>query len=612
MARIKENKTNTGKYANLMKDIQNNHRQIRYDLSDGFNATIIDLLHSSIDSSGKISDNDMEKIVDKASFSPFLRTFLRDYYAFKIPEQLLDKLIEITPATEIKFMLNRNELTGKQIDDIILKYEVHMASDLQDYLNEYPNRVSRNVIEHLLEHRTWEFERWEYSPYKLTDNPKHIEKGIELAKGDINEELNLALINNKNIGVLKREEIFKLGCDYSKVENPTPNMAKEIYISASQMAFDYDYRFEYAQKVDQAAKQISKHMSVLPYDCLYDLIRRCEHNNHFDHLITDMASKIEDDNILSEIIKTKDAFKNAKMIIFNKPRLNEKTYYELTLGTKMSSNKRHHCLKLMHTNPMLNEHLLDEFFEKPDKNMLMAMLVSPYNSVNTDNKILHTPLSDSKIETLWLLKQKLNENNQYFAPHNYSVMAGITLRLLEERSSDVAREILSKIVSTKSPKGLYTDEQEKFIREKLTEILKEKSADKDVKKAIKSFIKKFEKDVERDKPFFIKEINSGSLNFPIFKIENTSEIKLSVHNVEFADKQWFNDMIKKLQSLPESTLKKMKDIIIKDIAEDNNYKREAIQYRIYQIADFYNAINDKLKEIEQENNKIREQIDLEI
>lgn len=601
MAKNIRNQYIAPKYENIVNDIEIKSKRLPFNLTDGFNIKDIELLDKYTLRNGEISDEGMSKIMEKVKFSPFLRYFFRHKYHHTIPKEHMDKLIESTPATEIKFMLDRPDLNSEQIDDVILKYETYMASNLKDYINEYPDKISDTVIEHLFKFRSADFKRWDYAPFSVVKDKKRIEREIEnIHLFGSNEKLSLALINNPIVDYRIKEELFKDGCDYLKIKNPTKNMLKDIYASATQMIFDYDYTFEYATKIDEAKKQLQKHMHCFPDACLYDLIKRCKHNERHSHLITDVAMATNLDDILKEIVSTKDGcFTEAKLVIHNKKTMGEKTYEVLTSGMKTLSKKRAYALKLIFTGPIVNEKLLDEFFEKPDRNMLIAMLVSPYNSVEFDNKILHCNINDkefsNKIETLWLIKQKLNQEHHYFAPVNYTVLADIAIRVLDDKSHISSRGALANVLGNMNSKGLYKKEQEKFIKEKLNEVLREKDINRDVKLAIKSFLKQFDKNIEREQPFLPTAI--GFVDFPIFTT-NLFNIKLSRMIVESIDKEKYKEMIGKLEILPQSTLEKMKSVILRDIVEDKGYKKEEIQFRIYKIADFYNAIDNRIKEIQ--------------
>lgn len=598
------------KYKKLISDIERRNKIITGTIDNKFHSY---LLEQYTKSDGTIPNDKLLKIINAAKFNPFLRNAIREHYHYQMSEFLLDKLIEITPATEIKFMLCRNDLTSQQINDIILKYETYMASSLEDYINEFPDKISNTVLNHIFTKRTRDFKRWNYSPYKITNNKKEIDMALKSAKASVdNEKLNLALINNPNINDKEREEIFFLGCDYKKVENPTPNMAKEIYMSAVQTIFDCDYTEEHFKEIEQAKEQIQKHMSILPTECLYDLIRRCEYDisdkNEYNakayNLIMELVNTTNDGKILREILNGNIYFFDAKLMINNKEKIDEKTYVELTKNLLSIPEKMSYFLRTAFTCSITNEKILNEFFKTPlpDKNMLMALLVSPYSSLKLCDKVetasaIYGEKFYNKIRTLQLLREKLNENGEYEMPYIYSIMAKITLNLLEDDANPASRTILA--IATTEYGGLYNQKTVDFIKNTLNKITHTEGANNAVKKEINAFLKQFEKELETDRPFLANDTHSAK--FPIFTIENGNKIKLSNQAVEQSNGDIYNEMIKNLNNLSKPTLEKMKFIITRDIFEKFNNKITDVQYRIYKIADFYNAIDERIKNIEKEN-----------
>lgn len=104
MAKNIRNQYIAPKYENIVNDIETKSKRLPFNLTDGFNIKDIELLDKYTLRNGEISDEGMSKIMEKVKFSPFLRYFFRHKYHYTISKEHMDKLIESTPATEIKFI----------------------------------------------------------------------------------------------------------------------------------------------------------------------------------------------------------------------------------------------------------------------------------------------------------------------------------------------------------------------------------------------------------------------------------------------------------------------------------------------------------------------------
>ena len=580
----------------LLIDINKECKRVKYNLFETYYERDFELIEKDMDKNGKISDTGLRNIVVESTHRPFLRYFLREQYNYSIPEVLMDDFINRTPATEIHFLLQRNDLNSHQIDRIILEYEAHRGTNIGNLIESNPELFSSAVINHLYKNRSKDFERWNYAPFKLISKTEYINETIEmLSLFPNNEKLNTAVINNLNFPVKVREECFENGCDYLKVEGGTPKMVEEIYASAVQMVFDYDYIFEYAQKIDNAKKQIIKHIDMMPHGCIYDLIRRCEHSGRFEELMSSVVSNTNNGKILAEILKLN--YKTPNMLIINKQRIDEALYKEITKDIKLTSSKRQYAIKMLYTNPIFDESILNEFLEKPDKNMMMAMIIAPYHSKQLDEKMY--AMGDSEIKTLYKIKEKLNEENRYFNPRVHFALLEVFMRLSTDHSSKAPREILGTYLNAHHPQGLLRIEESNFIKKQMYSILEDKEANPRVKSAVRSFLNSFEKDLTKNQPFLCRNTTVTEPEFQIFKIEN-NKVLLDVHNVEKLDTRKYEQMKESVKDLPEETLRKMKKIIANGITGENHNSKDDIIFRAYKLKDLYNTIDDRIEEIRQE------------